>query len=196
MNPLTAVSIVLALLIVSAVTYALLPLVREWRRARGVRLVTCPETHAPVAVELDATDAAFHAFLGTQDLHLKSCTRWPERQGCGQECLAQIQAAPDGCLVRSRLAEWYDGRTCALCGQPFGHITALDHKPAFLGPDRVTREWGEVRVEDLPELFASNLPVCWDCHIVESLYRTHPELVVERPGRRPKWDERVIRRQR
>jgi hypothetical protein len=33
----------------------------------------------------------------------------------------------------------------------------------------------------LPEVFLTYAPVCWDCHIAETLRREHPELIVDRP---------------
>ena len=35
--------------------------------------------------------------------------------------------------------------------------------------------------EQLPEIFATHQPVCWNCHIAESFRRLHPELVTDRP---------------
>jgi hypothetical protein len=164
---------------------ALVPALAAYRKARGVRLITCPETHDYEAVELDAGLAALSAAVGARVAELRSCTRWPERADCEQLCLAQIQAAPDGCRVRSLLEAWYAGESCALCGEPFPPFHAWDHKPALMSPDRVTREWSEVAPLELPQVLATHLPVCWNCHIVESLYRTQPELPIERPW---EWD--------
>ena len=177
-----AAFLLLAALAVVTVVVALWKLFAAWRRARGERLIVCPENHRPAAVALDTFDAAFHDFLGTREMHLKSCTRWPEKAGCGQECLAQIESAPDGCHVRALLVGWYEDKSCALCGKPFGQIATWEHKPALMRPDRVTMEWSEIPVVELPERMATHLPVCWDCHVTESLYRMHPELVVERPS--------------
>jgi hypothetical protein len=176
----SATYLILIAVAIAAVAAALMPLFLAWRRTRGERLITCPENHAPAAVKLDTVDAAFHSFLRTPELHLKSCTRWPEMEGCGQECLAQIESAPDGCLVAALLAGWYEGKDCAICGKSFGKIEAWDHKPALMSSDRVTMEWSEIPAVELPEKMATHLPVCWDCHIIESLYRLHPELVTER----------------
>ena len=63
---------------------------------RGDRLVTCPETRQPVGVALDLKHVAATGIGHAPALRLRTCTRWPERQDCGQECLAQIQAAPEG----------------------------------------------------------------------------------------------------
>jgi hypothetical protein len=52
-----------------------------WRRAltyskfRGVRLVTCPETAKPAAIEVDAIHAALRGLIGKLNLQLKSCSR-------------------------------------------------------------------------------------------------------------------------
>ncbi len=54
---------------------------------RGVRVVTCPETAKSAAVEVAAKHAALRRVIGKLNLQLKSCSRWPERQGCEQECL-------------------------------------------------------------------------------------------------------------
>ncbi|HYB53878.1 MAG TPA: hypothetical protein VEG84_08430 [Thermoanaerobaculia bacterium] len=154
---------------------------RAYRRYRGKRVVVCPETRAPVAVELDAARAAASDLLGDAKLRLQACTRWPERQDCGQECLAQVEASPDGCLVRTMLAEWYRGQTCALCGCDVSHIVWSEHKPALMSPGRQTLEWQDVPPEKLPEVFATHYRICWDCHIAESFRALHPELVVDDP---------------
>ena len=38
--------------------------------------------------------------------------------------------------------------------------------------------------ERLPEVLATHFPVCWDCHIVESVVREHADRVVVRPPHR------------
>ena len=82
---------------------------RAYRRFRGTRVITCPETGCAAAVEVDKGHAAATYAIGEPDLRLTSCSRWPEREGCGQECLSQIEASPEGCLVRNMLIEWYQG---------------------------------------------------------------------------------------
>ena len=61
---------------------------------RGTRLVTCPETGRPVAVDLDLPYSAVRSALGRPHFRLKDCTRWPERAGCGQTCLGDLEATP------------------------------------------------------------------------------------------------------
>ena len=63
-----------------------------WRAYRGKRTVTCPVTREPAAVEVDAARVAATAWGGVPDVRLKDCSSWPERAGCGQECLSQLAA--------------------------------------------------------------------------------------------------------
>ncbi len=173
--------LLVTLLILAFLALALVPVVAAYRRARGVRLITCPETGNYEAVELDVRLATAGAAVGRRETRLRSCTRWPERTDCAQLCLAQIEAAPDGCRVRALLEAWYEGESCAICGKPFHDLHLGDHKPALMAPDRTTREWRDIDPLDLPEVLATHYPVCWNCHVIETLYRTHPELPVERP---------------
>ena len=72
-----------------------------WLRFRGTRVITCPENTRPAGVHVDERHAAASPRRGTPTLRLSACSRWPERQGCGQACLAQIEAWPEGCLARN-----------------------------------------------------------------------------------------------
>lgn len=155
-------------------------------RWRGTRLVRCPETHAPAAVELDVRQALVDGLFGREHLRLRTCSRWPERAGCGEDCLAQVERTPEECRVRNIVNEWYRGKPCAFCGRTFGEIHWHDHKPALRGADGVTHEWNEMRPEQLPRLFETCAPVCWNCHIAESFRREHADLVVDRPAHEPR----------
>jgi len=172
------VLLALAVAVVSVVA------LRVYLRYRGKMLVRCPETGKTAAVKVAAGDAARSALLEHGEIHLKECSRWPERQSCGQDCLSQVGADPQSCLVRTKVADWYRGRTCAYCHKPFGELHWHDHRPAVIGPNMKTVQWSEVAPQDLPEIFETYLPVCWSCHIAETFRREHPELVVDRPGNR------------
>ena len=152
---------------------------------RGPRLVACPETGATVAVDLDLKYSAVHSAFGRPHFRLADCTRWPEKAGCGQMCLGDLEAAPSDCLARTIAARWYAGKPCAYCHRTFGEIHWHDHKPALLDADGVTRQWTEVPAEALPEVLATHRPVCWNCHVVETFRRVHPDLVIERPAPPP-----------
>jgi hypothetical protein len=157
-----------------------IPGVRVFFDYRGKRLVHCPETHRPAAVDVAAKEAAVGAFLHEPTLRLKQCSRWPERQDCGQECLQQIEADPENCLVWNIVSKWYEGKNCVFCRKPIGRLHRMDHAPALLGLDYKTVEWKQLRPEQLLDAFATYQPVCWNCHIAENFRRVHPELVVDR----------------
>ncbi|HJQ26073.1 MAG TPA: hypothetical protein VKA60_19295 [Blastocatellia bacterium] len=177
-----------AYLIIAIVVFAILYFVAPtaltaFRRFRGKRLVTCPETRQPAGVDVDVKHATLTALAGPPDLRLKHCTRWPERQDCGQECLLQIELAPEECKVQHILTSWYEDKACAVCGKPFGAIHLYDHKPALLNPDDHTVEWQQLRVEQIPAALEAARPICWDCHILKTFMREHPDLVIARPAR-------------
>jgi len=174
---------VAAALISGAVAVAAGRFLVSWIRYRGARTVECPETRRPVGVELDARRAALTGLAGTSRLQLTSCTRWPERAGCGQECLAQIEAAPQDCLVRNILAKWYAGKRCAICGRPFSEIQWIGQQPALHLADKKTVEWSQVPPERLTETLETASPVCFACHMANTLVREHPELVTDRSSR-------------
>jgi len=155
--------------------------VREYLRMRGDRVVACPENAQTVAVRVDAAHAALTSAGGHERLRLESCTRWPEKAGCGQECLTQIEAQPTDCLVRTKVQRWYADKACALCGAALGHVDWTEHKPALRAPDGTTLEWSRVPPEKLYEVMASHAAVCWDCHIAETFRRVRPDLVIDNP---------------
>jgi len=154
---------------------------RIWFRYHGRMVVACPENQSPAGVSLDALHASLTAPGKPAALRLTACSRWPERAGCGQECLAEVAAAPEDCLVRNILAKWYAGKVCASCGQPIGEIQWSVRKPALLSADKVTVDWSQVPAESLGEMLNTALPVCFACHVAQTLVREHPELAVERP---------------
>jgi hypothetical protein len=166
---------------------------RVYLRQRGNRLITCPETLSHEAVRVDAGHAAATSLMGSAELRLSDCTRWPERQSCGQDCLAQIGAAPDGCLVRGLLARWYAGKTCALCGREVGEREWMEHPPALIdrrsAPAR-TVAWADVPPAQVMDVMATHEPICWNCHVTETFRREHGDLIVERPAFGPASDAR------
>lgn len=155
--------------------------VRAYFRYRDSRLIICPGNNEAAIVEVDAVHAALTSALGQPNIRLQTCWRWPLHQDCGQECLLQLDVAPPECLVRSVLMRWYESRSCIYCGQIFGQIPLLDHKPALQSLDGKLVDWNEVAVKDLQAGLKNYQPVCWDCFIAQSFVRDHPELVVYRP---------------
>ncbi len=169
-------------LLLSASAYLLLSgFLGAFRKYRGERIITCPETHEPEAVRVDALRAAhWAAVAGEPALRLSTCSRWPERSGCDQACLSQIEASPETCRVRTIVSSWYEGKDCVYCRKPIGEIAWHEQPPALSGPDKTSREWKDVRTEDLPAVLRTHEPVCWKCYVTEEFRHDHPELVVER----------------
>jgi len=152
----------------------------SWWKYRGNRVIICPENVRPAGVVVDAVHASATALGGSPELRLSSCSRWPERAGCGQECLAQIQAAPEDCLVRNIVSDWLAGKKCANCGLVFGEISWAGSPPALLGADKKSVEWKRVAADRIPEALAASLPLCFACHTTLTMVREHPELVLDR----------------
>ncbi len=167
-------------IVVVLVGIAMWRLARAWWKFRGERVVTCPENRRAAGVAVDAAHAAATAFGGTAELRLSHCSRWPEKKGCGQECLAQIEQSPAECLVRNILSRWYDGKVCANCGKPFGELEWSGQRPAILKSGKVSMEWSEIPADVLHEVLAASLPLCFACHMANTLVREHPELAVDR----------------
>jgi hypothetical protein len=168
---------------IGAVVFGVTIGLRAYLRYRGERLVTCPETHKAAAVHVNAGKAATTALLGKQEVRLDQCSRWPEKKNCGQECLSQVNADPENCLVWNIVAMWYRGKSCAYCQKPFSQIQWHDRHPALLSPDHVAKQWNEIPAEELPEVFETHLPVCWDCYIAETFRKQNPDRVLDR-----KWE--------
>jgi hypothetical protein len=158
-------------------------LATAWLRYRGTRVVVCPENRQIVSVEVDAPHAARSVSSGHLELRLDTCTRWPEKAGCGQECLGQIEWAPEACLLRNILGDWYQGKRCAFCDRAFHDLHWHDRKPGLRAPDGSIRGWDDFRPEQVIDVLATHAPVCWDCRVAEGFRREHPELLTDRPQR-------------
>ena len=173
--------VVIALGIAAAAYLVLRRPVRSYLALRGDRIVSCPENNQTVAVRLDAARAALSSASGSGRWRLEACTRWPEKAGCGEQCLKQIEAAPTDCLVRTQVTRWYADKSCVLCGKPVGSVDWTEHQPAIMAPSGRTIEWHDVRPEQLPDVLGSYTAVCWDCHVAETFRRTRPDLVIDNP---------------
>jgi len=71
------------------------------RLRQKTSVVVCPTAKLPAEVKLDA------------NLHMKSCSRWPETGDCAQTCTPQIQFSPES--LQDFVAT-YGGDKCACCG--------------------------------------------------------------------------------
>ena len=152
----------------------MLGFVRNLLNYRGTRVLTCPENHQHVAVSVDL-------FAGGSRPRLKTCTRWPEKEGCDQACVRELEASPKKTLVQAIASDWYTGKSCVFCSGAIEDIVWHERPPALRTPDGATREWKTVAPHELPDVLATHQPVCWRCHVTESFRREHTELVIERP---------------
>jgi hypothetical protein len=179
----TAAYLILAALVATALYFGIRRLVSAFLKVQGSRTVTCPETGKSTIVKVDAVHAALTSTLGSQDIRLRDCSRWPLKRECGQECLVNLDVAPGDCLVSGVLMRWYNGKICVYCRKEFGEINWVDHRPALRTPEGKLIEWREVTTDEVPIVLQTHFPVCWDCYIAQSFRRDHPDLVVYRPWR-------------
>jgi len=179
----TAVGSLIAMIILAAALWLGIRVVRSSSRFRGSRIVTCPETNKPTIVEVDALHASLTSAVGLPDIRLKDCSRWPIKEQCGQECLMDLDVAPEGCLVSGVLMRWYRDKNCVYCRKAFPELHWVDHRPALLSADGKLLAWNEVQLDQLRNVLESYAPVCWDCYIAQTFRHDHPDLVVMRPWR-------------
>ncbi|MGO9230557.1 MAG: hypothetical protein ACLQKA_15305 [Bryobacteraceae bacterium] len=148
-----------------------------WWKYRGRGVVTCPENRKPAGVKVDLRYAMTTALARPPEIRLQSCSRWPEKVGCGQECLGQIAASPEGCLVHHILSKWYTGKVCRSCGLPIGDISLAGAKPAVLRADGRSVEWSDIPAEKLQETLSAAGPICFACHTARKMLSEHRELI-------------------
>lgn len=156
---------------------------RTFLALSGDRVIVCPDNHEPAGVRLQTFKGALRALAGNDPLRVAGCSRWPEKAGCAQDCLREIRAAPDGCLVRARIAAWYEGKRCARCQTDVSPAHWRHNPPALRAPDGGTCAWRQIAAADIPRVLATHEPVCFDCHVISSLVRQHPGRAFVRPPR-------------
>ncbi|HTY41697.1 MAG TPA: hypothetical protein VMH79_07490 [Thermoanaerobaculia bacterium] len=164
---------------------SLLPLlwitVRRMLRERGPRVITCPDNGCRAEVSVDAWKSGLAHVFGEGERRLASCSRWPAMQGCDQACLTEIEESPDGCLVRTMVADWYGDRACAACGlavHPFGIGT---RPPALRDAAGRTLALSTVTPLGLDATLASHEPICANCYDALAFREQFPGLAIERP---------------
>ena len=73
--------------------FVLLPTVlTTFYECRQKKSVTCPEMGRPAEIGLDAGLAARSSMFGRVYLKVQSCSFWPERKGCHEDCLRSLEA--------------------------------------------------------------------------------------------------------
>ena len=137
-----------------------------WFRKRD-RIVTCPDNHKPVGVRVT------HRFV------VSTCTRWPEKAGCDQACVPQVEASPEGTLVTSIVRRWYAEHDCAYCGKAIGDISGAV-LPGLRTADGTLVEWKDVDIDELAQTLEQAIAVCATCELTEDFRLRFPERVVDR----------------
>jgi hypothetical protein len=176
----------LAVLLLIAASFFLIVSVRAWRTYRGVHIIQCPETRKPAAVRVDTGHVARSAVINdASEVRLASCSRWPERAGCDQACVPQIERDPVDTRLDTLLDDIFTNEPCALCGRPISGVPAVGHKPAFRAADGRTIPCDQIAPERIEEILATHRLVCWNCEVAETFRREFPDRVIDVPGPRP-----------
>ena len=175
----TAAYFIVTMILATALYFGIRWLVRACSKYRGAKIVACPETGSCAVVEVDTLHASLTSIVGRAQIRVESCSRWPMKSQCGQECLATLDVAPGECLVSGSLMSWYRGRNCVYCGNPAEELQWLDHQSAL------QTQRGEVGSRSVPVARSSivvktHLPVCWNCYLAQSSRKGHPDRAADK----------------
>lgn len=87
--------VVIFAILATGILLVIFPVVLDaFHRYRKRRVITCPETHGPAEVQLDAGRAAFAAAIGKPLLAVKNCSLWPQKKGCDEACVKENWPEP------------------------------------------------------------------------------------------------------
>lgn len=170
----------LALFLIGAVVLVALPVgfsLQAYFRNRGRRTVVCPENRESVTVELDNKFAFRTALRGQEHERLQSCSRWPEKGDCGQECLAQIDPSPEN--LERLLQKWYQGKTCTICERPLTPADWRRSRLALLNEKQKLFELRHMHLDEIPSALDHLAPLCWNCHQEERVRQADPPRVLK-----------------
>jgi hypothetical protein len=165
----------LGLFFIGAVVLLALPIgfsLQSYFRNRGRRAVICPENRETVTVEVDNKFAFRTALRGQEHERLQSCSRWPEKGDCGQECLAQIDPSPEN--LERLLQKWYQGKTCAICERPLSQADWRRSRLALLNEKQKLFELRHMHLDEIPSALDQMAPLCWNCHQEERARQEEP----------------------
>jgi hypothetical protein len=152
---------------------------------RGRQSAICPENGEPVDIEVDRKYAFWTALRGQEHSRLQSCTRWPEQGDCGQECLAQVDPAPEN--VERLMLAWHKGKVCAICTRAITPPDWRRGRLAWLDEQQKLVELRQVNLRQLQAVLEKMRPLCWTCHQEERIRQAIPPRVLkgDRMGWRP-----------
>jgi len=165
----------IALFIIGALVLVALPFgisLQSYFRNRGRRTVVCPENHEPVTVEIDNKYAFRTALRGQEHERLQSCSRWPDKGDCGQECLAQLDPTPEN--LERLLQKWYQGKACAICNHALTPADWRRSRLALLNEKQKLFELRHMHLDEIPSALDKLRPLCWNCHQEERARQAAP----------------------
>ncbi len=157
----------------SAVLYRRIYADRSSCRCSACRIITQPRASnrspvripaQPADVDVDRKFAFWAALRGQEHSRLESCSRWPEKGDCGQECLAQVEPSPEN--IERLLTKWYEGKSCAICERA---LTPADWRRSRIWPVLNQQQLlfelrADVRLSGWPLSSENMRPLCWNCH--------------------------------
>ena len=157
--------------------------VRNALRERGPRVITCPENGCRAEVKVAAWNAGLTSAMGESRHRLSACSRWPEKEGCDQACVAEIEETPGGCLVREIVADWFLGRRCAYCGQDIPEVHTGDRQPGIRLAEGRTLAISDIEPVRLDDVLPTAQAACANCLDAMSFREQFPGLPVDRVRR-------------
>jgi len=135
---------------------------QNFYRSRGRESVTCPDSGQTAEVEMDSYFAFTTAWRGQEHSRLESCSRWPEKIDCGQECLAQLEPSPEN--IERLLTRWYAGKSCAICMRTLSPADWQRSRVGVLNPEYRLFELRQLNLYYLQAALENMRPLCWNCH--------------------------------
>ncbi len=145
---------------------------QNYYRNRGRQSVSCPDSGQPANVEVDRKFAFLTAWRGQEHWRLESCSRWPEKGDCGQECLAELEPSPEN--VDRLLTKWYQGKSCAICARALTPGDWRRSRLAVLNDQQKLFELRDMYLEELQDKLQNMRPLCWNCHQEERARQAVP----------------------
>lgn len=150
---------------------------QDYYKNRGRHGVRCPDNGQPVDVEVDNEYAFQTSLRGLEHSRLQSCSRWPEKGDCGQECLAQVDPSPEN--LERLLLKWSDGKGCAICARAIVPDDWRQGRLAVLNQHHELFELRDMPAEDLQSTLEHTCPLCWKCHQEERERQAKPHRVLK-----------------
>jgi len=128
---------------------------------RGLQSAICPESGDQVDIEVDNKYSFWTALRGQEHSRLKSCTNWPEKGNCAQECLVQVDPSPEN--IERMMLSWYKGKACAICARAITPSDWRRGRLAWLDNHKLV-ELRQVNLRQLQLKLNELRPLCWRCH--------------------------------